>query len=149
MLEDIFRFIYTRIHIFIFQYKLIGLFTQKSYFSVDEMTTMYHFPDATYNRTPIINWLEYKKISPPRDLKTPKIPLLMSDYVRDNQGNIVAKDGTKLLSDKNKNLKKSKNKGFYQADGTEVMVHQEGDNRGESIDAGKMPKVSEQQRNFG
>ena len=58
VLEDIFRFLYTRIHILIFQYKLIGFFTHKSYFSVDEMTTMYHFPDANYNRTPIINWLE-------------------------------------------------------------------------------------------
>jgi hypothetical protein len=31
-------------------------------------------PDINYNRSPIIKWLDYKKLAPPHNLKHPKNP---------------------------------------------------------------------------
>jgi hypothetical protein len=40
---------------------------------------MFHFPDRTYNRSPLINWLDYKKLPPPHNLKFPKIPTILPE----------------------------------------------------------------------
>jgi len=45
-------------------------------FSTDELSTMFHFPDIQYNKSPIISWLDYKMLSTPQNLKTPKNPLI-------------------------------------------------------------------------
>ena len=71
ILEDAFPFIFTPIRHFAFKHKLVGLLQNISYFSADEVSTMFHFPDRTYNRSPLINWLEYKKLPVPHNLKTP------------------------------------------------------------------------------
>jgi hypothetical protein len=36
-------------------------------------------PDINYNRSPIINWLEYKKLPVPHNLKFPKIPTILEE----------------------------------------------------------------------
>ena len=79
MLEDAFPFIFTPIRSFAFKHKLVGFFQNISYFSSDEVSTMYHFPDVNYNRSPLINWLEYKKLPAPHNLKTPKIKTILPE----------------------------------------------------------------------
>jgi hypothetical protein len=53
------------------------MFQNISIFSIDELSSMYHFPDINYNRSPIIEWLEYKKLAPPHNLKQPKKPIIL------------------------------------------------------------------------
>ncbi|MCD5380804.1 type IV secretory system conjugative DNA transfer family protein [Candidatus Gracilibacteria bacterium] len=79
MLEDAFPFIFTPIRYFAFKHKLVGFFQNISYFSSDEVSTMYHFPDVNYNRSPLINWLEYKKLPAPHNLKSPSIKTILPE----------------------------------------------------------------------
>ena len=83
MIEDMFRILFTPLRYFAFQYRLIGIFQKVSRFSSDEMSTMFHFPDIKYNKSPIIAWLDYKMLPIPQNLKFPKIPLILKDYKRD------------------------------------------------------------------
>jgi hypothetical protein len=53
------------------------MFQNISVFSIDELSSLYHFPDINYNRSPIIEWLEYKKLAPPHNLKQPKNPIVL------------------------------------------------------------------------
>jgi len=96
--EDFLYFIFTPIRWFAFQHKLIGFFQNVSIFSADELSTLYHFPDINYNKSPIINWLEYKKLSPPHHLKFPKDPCILEEKiitkpaVVDDAGNIIEEE---------------------------------------------------------
>ena len=94
----------------------------KSVFSVDELSTLYHFPDINYNKSPVIKWLEYKMISPPSNLKFPNIPTILSDYKRDELGHVFTKDGSLLKVDGNKNLVRDDFKNLTLLDGTIVEV---------------------------
>jgi len=47
---------------------------KKCTFGVNELTSLFHFPDATYNRSPIINWMQYKVLPPPSNLPIPSNP---------------------------------------------------------------------------
>lgn len=80
--EDFFYFIFTPIRYFAFNHKLNGFFQWVSIFSADELSTLYHFPDINYNKSPIINWLDYKKLSPPHNLKYPKDPCILEEKVK-------------------------------------------------------------------
>ena len=44
--------------------KLAGFLRRCHPYSIDELTTLYHFPDVNYNKSPIIYWLGYKKYHP-------------------------------------------------------------------------------------
>jgi len=79
MLEDAFPYVFTPIRHFAFKHKLVGFLQNISIFSADEVSTMYHFPDITYNKSPLINWLEYKKLPAPHNLKTPKIKTILPE----------------------------------------------------------------------
>ena len=48
-------------------------------FSTDEISTLFHFPDINYNKSPIISWLNYKKLSPPHNLKFPNEPTMLEE----------------------------------------------------------------------
>lgn len=74
ILEDAIPWLITKMRYFAFKYKLVWFFQNISYLSTDEITTIYHMPDINYNRSPIIKWLDYKKLSPPHNLKIPKNP---------------------------------------------------------------------------
>ena len=76
-LEDSLPWIFTPLRYIAYKYKLIWFFQNISIFSVDELSTMYHFPDVVYNKSPIIEWLEYKKLAPPHNLKTPTDPIIL------------------------------------------------------------------------
>ena len=80
--EDFMYFIFTPIRYFAFNKKLSGFFQGTSIFSADELSTLYHFPDINYNKSPIINWLEYKKLAPPHHLKYPKEPCILEEKVK-------------------------------------------------------------------
>lgn len=134
MLEDPLRFIFTPLRYFAYKYRLIGIFQSISRFSCDEMSTLYHFPDINYNKSPIISWLEYKMLPPPSNLRTPKEPLILKDYKRDAAGNIFSQDGSLLQVDENKNLLRNENKDFLLLDGTIIPVLKEGENIGRPID---------------
>lgn len=110
MIEDPLRFIFTPLRYFAYKFRLVGIFQNISCFSTDELTTMYHFPDINYNKSPIISWLDYKMLPTPQNLRTPKEPLILKDYKRDMDGNIYTQDGTLLRVDKNKNLYRDENK---------------------------------------
>ena len=140
MMEDVFRFIFTPIRYFAYQFRLIGIGQDISRFSTDELATMYHFPDIKYNKSPIIAWLDYKMLPPPSNLKFPKEPMMLQDYKRDEKGNIITKDGSKLQVDKNKNLLRDPQKNLLLLDGTIVPVNREGPSIGAPVDPGKIPE---------
>jgi hypothetical protein len=64
-------------------------------------------------------------IAPPPNLKTPKEPLMMSDYKRDKNGNIYTMDGSLLRVDANKNLLRTPEKDLILLDGTVIPVAKE------------------------
>jgi len=72
VIEDALSFIITPLRYFAFKFKLVWFFQNISYFSSDEISTLYHLPDVNYNKSPIIAWLDYKKLAPPHNLKIPK-----------------------------------------------------------------------------
>ncbi len=148
MVEDTLRFLFTPLRYFAYKFRLVGIFQNISCFSTDELTTMYHFPDINYNKSPIISWLDYKMLPTPPNLKFPKDPLILKDYKRDKNGNIYTEDGSLLAVDKNKNLKRDENKNLVLLDGTSVAVSLEGENIGKPIDAGKTPIQIDSQRSL-
>lgn len=79
ILEDPFAFIITPLRYVGFKLKLVGFFQNKSWYSSDEVSTIYHFPDINYNKSPIISWLEYKKLPVPHNLKFPKEPTMLEE----------------------------------------------------------------------
>ena len=79
--EDALAFIFTPLRYFAFKYKLVWFFQDISYLSIDEISTLYHLPDINYNKSPIIKWLEYKKLPIPHNLKFPKIPTILEEKV--------------------------------------------------------------------
>ena len=133
--EDLFAFIFVPIRYFAFRFRLLGFLQGTSTFSTDELSTLFHFPDINYNRSPIIKWLEYKMLAPPHNLKTPGKPTMLSDYKRDENGNVFTEDGSLLAVDKNLNFKRDENKNFFLVDGTLVPVATEGENKGKPADS--------------
>lgn len=77
--EDALPFIFTPLRYFAFKYKLVWFFQNISYFSIDEISTLYHLPDINYNKSPIIKWLDYKKLPTPHNLKLPTIPTILEE----------------------------------------------------------------------
>lgn len=47
---------------------LIRLFFKKNIFTENALTSLFHFPDGIYNRSPIIKWMDYKVLSAPDNL---------------------------------------------------------------------------------
>ncbi|MFA5917276.1 MAG: DUF87 domain-containing protein [Candidatus Gracilibacteria bacterium] len=83
--EDGLSFIFTPAIYFGFKYKLVGFFQNISTYSTDEISTMYHFPDINYNKSPLIKWLDYKKLAPPHNLKKPTEATILEE--KDEVGN--------------------------------------------------------------
>lgn len=77
--EDSLPWIFTPLRHFAFRHKLVGLFQNISVFSADETSTLYHLPDINYNKSPIIRWLEYKKLPVPHNLKLPSEPTFLEE----------------------------------------------------------------------
>ena len=60
-LEDAFPFIFTPFRYIGYKYKLLWFFQETSMFSIDELSSMFHLPDISYNRSPVINWAWIQK----------------------------------------------------------------------------------------
>lgn len=65
-----FDFISTPLLYFSLKYRLINFFQKKDLLVASELATVYHFPDAMYNKSPVIKWLDYKVV--PAPLEIPK-----------------------------------------------------------------------------
>lgn len=87
--EDWLYFLFTPIRYFAFKMKFLWFFQWVSIFSSDELSTLYHFPDINYNKSPIINWLDYKKLAPPHNLKFPKDPCILEEKVKIWQKEVI------------------------------------------------------------
>ena len=107
--EDAFPWFFTPCRYFAFKHKLVGFLQNISIFSADEASTLYHLPDITYNKSPIINWLEYKKLPVPHNLKEMSTPTMLMDYKRDADGHVYTQDGSRLKVDKNMNIARDEN----------------------------------------
>lgn len=79
MTEDSLAFLFNPIRYFAYRHKLVWLLQNKSAYSADEVSTIYHLPDINYNRSPIINWLSYKKLPVPHALKTLGNPTILEE----------------------------------------------------------------------
>ena len=47
---------------------LVRLFFRKNIFTENALTSLFHFPDGIYNRSPIIKWMDYKVLAAPDNL---------------------------------------------------------------------------------
>ncbi|MBT3349315.1 type IV secretory system conjugative DNA transfer family protein [bacterium] len=63
-----------------FNFRLRNFLEKKSLFCSEEMATLFHFPDARYNRIPTIKWLPYKVLPPPINLPDEGVLLGESVY---------------------------------------------------------------------
>jgi len=68
--HDIFGVIFMPLRKLSIHMFLQGFFSKYSYFSTNELTSLYHFPDGLYNRSPAIEWMQYKVVAPPSNLPT-------------------------------------------------------------------------------
>lgn len=66
--HDIFSFIFIPLWRFAAVFGLTSFFFKKHYFGVNELASLFHFPDNAYNRSPIISWMQYKVLPAPDNL---------------------------------------------------------------------------------
>jgi len=50
------------------RYFLTNLFYKSNTFTSGELTGLFHFPDGIYNRSNIIDWMQYKVLPAPSEL---------------------------------------------------------------------------------
>jgi type IV secretory pathway TraG/TraD family ATPase VirD4 len=62
-----------------FRYRLNSFCEKSSLLTEDELGTMFHFPDAKYNKIPTIRWLEYKVL--PAPLEMPKEGIVLGENI--------------------------------------------------------------------
>ena len=63
-----------------FKYRMGDLWEKNSILCSEELATIFHFPDARYNKIPTIKWLDYKVLPPPINLPEEGIVLGNSVY---------------------------------------------------------------------
>ncbi len=66
--HDMFWFFYVPLWSVGVSMYLTWFFSKYSYFSTNELSSLFHFPDGLYNRSPVIEWMQYKVIAPPSNL---------------------------------------------------------------------------------
>lgn len=62
-----------------FKYRLWNILEHGSLLCSEELATIFHFPDAKYNKIPTIKWLDYKVLPPPINL--PKEGIVIGNSV--------------------------------------------------------------------
>ena len=67
-IADIFHFFLQKVWKITVKYFLPNFFIKPSVFTINELTTLCHVPDATYNRSNIIDWMQYKVLPAPTNL---------------------------------------------------------------------------------
>ena len=66
--HDVFWFFYVPLWTVGVSVYVTWFFSKYSYFSTNELSSLFHFPDGLYNRSPVIEWMQYKVIAPPSNL---------------------------------------------------------------------------------
>lgn len=66
--HDVFGFIFKPLRKIAVQLKLTHFGFKKNVFGVNELASLFHFPDNAYNRSPIISWMQYKILPGPENL---------------------------------------------------------------------------------
>ncbi len=91
---DLMGFFFKPMRYFAFKFKLTNFFFNYNIFSVNALSSVYHFPDGVYNRSPIIKWMDYKVLAAPDNVPVP------TDYSGYIMTGIVAEEYKKwVLSD--------------------------------------------------
>lgn len=67
-LADLFGILIDPMWRFAAMFHLTGFFMRKHIFTVNELASLYHLPDAMYNRQPALKRMDYKVIAPPDNL---------------------------------------------------------------------------------
>jgi hypothetical protein len=62
---DVFGFLFKPMWNFGVAFSLTSFFFRKNIFTVNELASLFHLPDALYNRSPIISWMDYKVLAWP------------------------------------------------------------------------------------
>ncbi|MDD3262893.1 MAG: hypothetical protein PHR61_03520 [Candidatus Absconditabacteria bacterium] len=66
--HDVFGFFFLSLWKFAALFGLTSFFFKKHYFGVNELASLFHFPDNAYNRSPIVSWMQYKVLPAPDNL---------------------------------------------------------------------------------
>lgn len=66
--HDMLGFFYKPLWKFAAYFNLPYFFFKKNTFGVNELASLFHFPDGIYNRSPIISWMAYKVLPCPDNL---------------------------------------------------------------------------------
>ena len=66
--HDVLWFIFKPLWTIAAKFYLTWFFFKYAYFSVNQLSSLFHFPDWIYNRSPVIEWMEYKILSWPSNL---------------------------------------------------------------------------------
>jgi len=66
--HDLFGFFFAPLRKIAAQCKLTHFFFKKNMLGVNELSSLFHFPDISYNRSPIISWMPYKLLPAPENL---------------------------------------------------------------------------------
>ena len=77
IMADILGFFTKPMWKFASKFLLTTFFYKRATFTVDELASLFHFPDSTFNRSPVITWMDYKVLPLPDALPTLKEP---NDY---------------------------------------------------------------------
>ena len=75
---DLLGFILKPIRKFLHNIWSLNFFYKANVFTENQLTTLFHFPDGAFNRSPSIKWMDYKVLAAPDNLYTPKDP---TDFV--------------------------------------------------------------------
>lgn len=68
MLADLFGAWLKPLWKFAANFHIVSFFFKDNVFTVSELTSLFHLPDGLYNRSPVIEWMDYKVISAPDNL---------------------------------------------------------------------------------
>lgn len=68
LFSDMFEWLLEPLWVVAFRFHLIGFFFKKNIFSENALSSLFHFPDGYFNRSPIIKWMDYKVLSAPDNL---------------------------------------------------------------------------------
>lgn len=72
ILADLFGWFFKPMWKFSAVFSLVGFFAKKNVFTINELSSLFHFPMAVFNRASAIVWAEYKMTEPPKTLPIPK-----------------------------------------------------------------------------
>jgi hypothetical protein len=87
--HDVFGFFYRPLWKLAAQWKMTHLFFKRNMFGVNELSSIFHFPDISYNRAPIISRMQYKILPAPENLPILQEPngFVMSGKLAENYKN--------------------------------------------------------------